>query len=65
MIFGLGYQLENGLGINARYNLGFTDVFDFSRIRRIESKSSKLDTEVKDVYELKNRVFNVSLFYTF
>lgn len=63
--FGAGYQLENGLGINARYNLGLANIFDYSRTRIAETKFGKVDEEIEDNFQLKNRVFSISLFYTF
>jgi len=62
IIFGLGYQLENGLGLNLRYNLGLSNIFDFSR--RISENVARKATENNN-YELKNRVFNLSVLYTF
>ena len=67
LLFGLGYQLENGIGFNARYNLGLTDIFDFS-YRSVNEKISftkKVEEAEVDNFELKNRVLTVSLFYTF
>jgi hypothetical protein len=47
--FGLGYVFSSGLGIDARYNLGLSDIADNPNI------------DIK----AKNRVFQVGLFYQF
>ena len=57
--FGLGYQLKSGIGFNARYTLGVIDIFDYN-ISRIN------DTErTEENGALRNKVFNIRLFYTF
>ena len=45
--FGAGYLLPSGLGIDARYNLGLSNISD------------------NNVYEARNRVIQVGLFYQF
>jgi hypothetical protein len=44
---GAGYLFPQGLGIDARYNIGLTDIYE------------------SDLYEVKNNVFQVGLFYQF
>lgn len=44
--FGVGFLSPIGLGVDARYNLGLTDI-------------------TKNAYDIKNRVFQVGLFYQF
>ena len=45
--FGAGYLFASGFGIDARFNLGITDINDVSAV------------------EIRNRVFQVGLFYQF
>ena len=45
--FGAGYLFASGIGIDARFNLGITDINDVSAV------------------EIRNRVFQVGLFYQF
>ena len=47
--FGLGYKLDSGLNFALRYNLGLSNIYDVS------------ETDVK----IKNRVFQLSVGYTF
>lgn len=47
--FGLGYKLDSGLNFGVRYNLGLSNIVD----------------EGSDDYEIKNRVFQLSVGYTF
>jgi hypothetical protein len=49
--FGLGYLSRIGLGINARYNLGFSNIYE--------------DDSAGDEGKLKNRVINIGLVYHF
>jgi len=63
--FGAGYQLKNGLGLSARYYLGIADIFDYSRTTIRNEKFKKADEENEEEFVLKNRVFNLSFFYTF
>ena len=52
--FGLGYQLENGLFFDARYNLGLTNIID-----------DEEDEEDDDDTELKNSVIAISIGFKF
>jgi hypothetical protein len=71
--FGIGYQLKNGIGINARYNLGLTDIFDYNEYNYIDAADTSTTITKAEVlydgeetnYTIKNRVFNISIFYTF
>lgn len=51
MVGGIGYQFSNGLGIGARYYMGFTDI---SKV-----KSTTINTD------FQNHMSQVSLFYIF
>jgi len=62
--FGLGYQLDNGIGINARYILGLANIYDYSFETIGETKRRK-DDEIGQNLEIKNKVFQISIFYTF
>ncbi|HUR66750.1 MAG TPA: porin family protein [Chitinophagaceae bacterium] len=46
-VFGAGYIFSSGIGIDARYNLGLSDISELNN------------------YDVKNRVFQVGLFYQF
>ena len=48
---GLGYLSYSGIGINARYNLGLTDINDAD--------------DITPASKIQNRVFQVGLFYMF
>jgi hypothetical protein len=50
---GIGYLSRIGLGINARYNYGFTNVLDDSKANYVSGQ------------KLKNRMYQVGLFYQF
>lgn len=45
--FGLGYQMASGFGVNARYNLGLSSIYD----------------EDVDDEKVKNSVFQIGVFY--
>lgn len=65
---GLSYQMNNGIGVNTRYNLGLKDIFDYSKT--VTSTPAAVKTKVKKAssnsdYVIKNRVFQVGVFYTF
>ncbi len=67
---GAGYQLDNGFGLAVRYNLGLTDIYDFSlnlseRKEHSTLSSKEVDEEFRQGFEIKTGVFNISLFYTF
>ena len=67
---GAGYQLENGFGVAARYNLGLTDIYDFSfnlseRKENVTTSIKESDEDFRQAFEMKTGVFNISLFYTF
>lgn len=65
---GLAYQLDNGFGINTRYNLGLKDIFDFnSPIEDIQADKSKSKSQIAEDgdFVIKNSVFNLSIFYAF
>lgn len=55
LAFGAGYQLDNGLGLDARYILGLTDI---KNTKDIPDQISKTNAQ-------KNGVFQVSLNYFF
>ena len=68
--FGLTYQLRNGFGINTSYNLGLNDIFDYSNttndvVSKFQTKSKKVAIQSDGDYVIKNRVFQVNVFYTF
>ncbi len=66
--FGLHYEFDNGLGINARYYVGLKDIFDFTTADVITDSNfqdkATVEREGND-YVIKNNVLNVSVFYTF
>lgn len=68
---GLNYQLKNGFGVNARYNLGLKDIFDYSLPQVVAAerfagtKSKKTATQSDGDYVIKNRVIQVGVFYRF
>ncbi len=52
LIFGLGYELNNGLGFNLRYNLGITPVID---VNYYQVKNSVIMLDILYTFKKKNR----------
>lgn len=65
--FSLGYQLENGLGLNAGYYLGIKNIFKYkANIRDARKLNTSKSVQIaENNYSIKNNLLNLTVFYTF